>query len=145
VSGEDAKGPAIDARDGSPSSRHTRARPYTSLRICVSAYSPCLSYLEIWIISQRIGAGRSIALDGYGVNEFADALSPSQRHDGFDAYATYPIAQRPRAHDAFKDGVQRTQSVMITRTLYPFAYMYVSDSRLSPVPVYSRSSLRTGL
>ncbi|EIN04473.1 proteasome endopeptidase complex beta subunit [Punctularia strigosozonata HHB-11173 SS5] len=40
------------------------------------------------------------------------------RHDGFDAYATYPIHQRPQnGHkDVFADGVQRTQQPIVTGT-----------------------------
>ncbi|KAF8152357.1 proteasome endopeptidase complex beta subunit [Crassisporium funariophilum] len=39
------------------------------------------------------------------------------RNDAYDAYGTYPIAQRPvHAKDAFQNGVQRTQQPIVTGT-----------------------------
>ncbi|KAJ3745526.1 proteasome endopeptidase complex beta subunit [Lentinula detonsa] len=41
------------------------------------------------------------------------------RNDGFDAYGTYPIAQRPYnglGNDVFSEGVQRTQQPIVTGT-----------------------------
>ncbi|KAF9035262.1 proteasome endopeptidase complex beta subunit [Panaeolus papilionaceus] len=40
------------------------------------------------------------------------------RHEGFDAYGTYPIHQRPTngPKDAFKEGIERTQQPIVTGT-----------------------------
>ena len=53
--------------------------------------------------------------------------SSTQRNDAFDAYGTYPIAQRPRNHpkDAFTAGIQRTQYAY-TLTLGGSLYLLLS-------------------